>query len=129
MQKNIKNLKKIIISGSVFSGKQTALHILDNNQDIMINLIHDKMINSLRYLYSLENAKVNNSRNKLIIFEKGKKKVELSEDNLNYSLKNTSKHQLARTSGATSAVMLPEIERSCSLHTPTKFLQILKATH
>ena len=90
MQKNIKNLKKIIISGSVFSGKQTALHILDNNQDIMINLIHDKMINSLRYLYSLENAKVNNSRNKLIIFEKGKKKVELSEDNLNYSLKNTS---------------------------------------
>ena len=29
------NLKKIIISGSVFSGKQTALHILDNNQNIL----------------------------------------------------------------------------------------------
>ena len=84
------NLKKIIISGSVFSGKQTALHILDNNQNILINLIHDKMINSLRYLYSLENAKVNNLKNKLIIFEKGKKKVELSQDNLNYSLENTS---------------------------------------
>jgi hypothetical protein len=82
-------LKKIIISGSVFSGKQTMLHILENNKDIMINLIHDKMINALKYLYSLKEIKKENNKNKLIIFKKDNKKIELDEKNLNDSLKYT----------------------------------------
>ena len=82
-------LKKIIISGSVFSGKQTAIHILDNNQDIMINLIHDCMINALKYFYSLNNVENNSQGNKLIIFKKDNKKIELTEKNFNDSLEHT----------------------------------------
>ena len=37
-------MKKIFISGTFLSGKQTLLYLLDNHQEIISNFIHDQLI-------------------------------------------------------------------------------------
>ena len=48
--------------------------------------MHDKC---LKYFYSLNNVENNSQGNKLIIFKKDNKKIELTEKNFNDSLEHT----------------------------------------
>ena len=85
-------LNKIIISGSVFSGKQTLLHLLDGHPKIKVNTIHDKITNSLIYIKNLKEKKLSTNsikNNEINILFNEKKNIRINDIILGESLEKS----------------------------------------
>jgi len=78
-------MKKIFISGSLLSGKQTLIYLLDGHSQTLCNPIHDQLIRSMKsimetqgYPMSLRKDDLQNKPKKIITFKSNNKKYELS---------------------------------------------------
>ena len=80
-------MKKIFISGSVFSGKQTLLYLLEGNKNIFSNFIHDKLIDSM---ISLQTKCIDDLDKKISFIDKKNCK-----DIFVHSIKKKKKYQLS----------------------------------
>lgn len=99
-------MKKIFISGTFLSGKQTLLYLLDNHQEIISNFIHDQLILFIIDLnLKIENnvkikKKINDklSLDTIEIINKHNQKTKITFNDFSNSLKKSNIQHLERLS-------------------------------
>ena len=88
-------MKKIFISGTLLSGKQTLLYLLDSHQEVISNFIHDQLISfiidlNLKIKNNVKIKKKFNDKLNLDIIEiinNQKQKTKITFDDFSNSLK------------------------------------------
>ena len=99
------NIQKIFISGSVQSGKATFGYLLDGHPNILCNIIHDQLINSIKHLQQFCNndfkktRENDDKRNEKNIFCKSKrfnKEKEISIYDLREAIFKSNLHHIER---------------------------------
>lgn len=77
-------MKKIFISGSLLSGKQTLIYLLDGHSQTLCNPIHDQLIKSIKNIMETHGYPISQRKNdlqhklrKIVTFRTGNKKYEL----------------------------------------------------
>jgi hypothetical protein len=99
------NIQKIFISGSVQSGKATFGYLLDGHPNILCNIIHDQLINSIKHLQQFcnndfkktrENYDKRNEKNIFCKSKKFNKKKEISIYDLREAIFKSNLHHIER---------------------------------
>ena len=93
-------MKKIFISGTLLSGKQTLLYLLDSHQEVISNFIHDQLISfiidlNLKIKNNVKIKKKFNDKLNLDIIEiinNQKQKTKITFDDFSNSLKSNIQH-------------------------------------
>ena len=89
-------MKKIFISGTLLSGKQTLLYLLDSHQEIISNFIHDQLISfiidlnlKIKNNVKIKKKKLNDKLNldTIEIINNQKQKTKITFDDFSNSLK------------------------------------------